>query len=497
MPQPLLSIVTPSLDQGRFIGQCLESVAAEMATPCARRFGVEHIVMDGGSTDSTVELLENAGHLAYWQSEPDHGQSAAINRGLLHHATGRYATWLNADDWLEPGALGVMLERLAEQDAPDVLVGRCRFVEDGRTIFSPRPPEPIDMASLLRLRTKWFAGELIVQPEAFFSRELFERIGGLNEDNHYTMDHEMWLRMLEAGARFESVDHPVACMRVHEAQKTADNRRIVQSLIHFGRPFLDRNAEQMGTAGQSARSEIHDLERKVRLSEPLLRRLALPWTEQETIDGQAGQEAAPPGFHLGPLRAVLSSVPRWRAFWPRPYRALVYGQPPRSELPISLRAQKASMVDVALFWHALSTRQDPESVVLEACEALRPGGLMIAAAELGPCDSGLRTYCEGLRRLVDQQLSQDHDWLIGPAAMRWVESLQETTGRDDDAWRAAHPHPCGVEVAMLMENAGLKRVASMSYGGMSWHPLTPFAAIEGVPGRDSDAWICGVWQKPG
>lgn len=496
MPQPLLSIVTPSLDQGRYIGQCLESVAAEMALPAAQAHGVEHIVMDGGSTDETVGLLERATHLAHWQSAPDGGQSAAINRGLLDHARGRYATWINADDWFEPGALGPMLERLASDDAPDVLVGRCRFVEGDRTIFEPRPPEPIDIANLLRLRTKWFAGELIVQPEAFFSSALFERVGGLNEANHFTMDHEFWLKLLEAGASFRSIHHPVACMRVHEAQKTADNRRIVESLIRFGRPFLDRHAEMLGEPGRIARSELVGLERKLTLSEPVLRRLRVPWANvehTERVDGAA--DVVPGEFHLAPLRAVLSAVPKSPGLLRRRYRSRVLGDAPIAELPVRFTPTTDPSYDMVLCWQAFSRSRDPAAELTNAVAGLRAGGVLVAMAEIAPCEHGLNTYTEGLAGLIDQQLSQDHDWLIDPAAMPWVESLAGARHDDDARWLASHPHPFGIDLGDLMDRAGLEHVSSMTYGGMSWHPLTPFAAIEGVPGRDSDAWACGVWRK--
>lgn len=495
MSQPLLSIVTPSLNQGRYIGQCLESIAAEITTPTAHELGVEHIVMDGGSTDQTVDLLKNATHLAHWQSQPDGGQSAAINRGLLDHATGRYATWLNADDWFEPGALGPMLERLARGDAPGVLVGRCRFVEEGRTIFAPRPPEPIDMASLLRLRTKWFAGQGIVQPEAFFDRQLFARVGGLNEANHYTMDHELWLRLLEAGARFESIDHPVACMRVHDQQKSADNRRIVESLIRFGRPFLERHRDALGSEGNTAQAELDALQRKLDLSGPLLRRLDAPWSDQASDpQGAKAHDPAPADFHLAPLRAVLAGVPRRAGLLRHPYRTRVVGDATPDSLPLRLARRSEGPADLVLFWHALSAGQEPAAALRAAIDHLKPGGLVVAAAELSECDAGLSRYVQGLRRLIDQQISQDHDWLVDPAAMPWVESLAGTTGADDAAWRAAHPNPLGIDLDALMDGAGLERVAAMTYGGMSWHPLTPFVAVEGVPGRDAHAWACGVWR---
>ena len=281
-------------------------------------------------------------------------------------------------------------------------------------------------------------------------------------------------------------------MRVHEAQKTADNRRIVASLIRYGKPFLERHPEAVGG---TAALEIEALERKLALSEPVLRRLRTPW------DGRPGSEAAtapklsgPANFHLAPLRAVLEGIARKPGVLHR-YRARVIGDAP-ADLPVGIKRCKNGPVDAVVLWHALSVSTDPASTMREAIDALEPGGFVIAAAEINACEPGLREYTQGLARLIDQQLSQDHDWLIDPAAMPWVQTLASATADDDARWLAANPRPFGIQLDSLMESAGLRRHASMAYGGMSWHPLTPFAAIEGVPGRDAHAWCCGVWFKP-
>ena len=496
MPAPLLSIVTPSLNQGRYLGDCLASVAREMASPEAVEWGVEHIVMDAGSTDATVGLLEAASHLAYWQSAPDGGQSAAINTGLRTHARGRYATWLNADDWYEPGALGPVLRRLAMPDAPDVLVGRCRFVEDGRTVFRPRPPEPLDMAALLRPRSRWFAVQLIVQPEAFFSRAMFERVGGLHEANHHTMDHELWLALLEAGARFEAIDHPVACLRVHDQQKTADNRRIVESFLRFGEPFLARHRATLGQDGPRAQAEMDALREKLALSVPVVRRLLAPWCAPTGMDPEALPHApGPDAFHLAPLQAALEGVPRRRGPLRGAYRARVRGLAPAEGFPLRLAPSADGPHDLVLLWHALGCSVDPASTLREAIAGLRPGGLVVAAAEVAPCESDLRAYAQALVRLVGQQLSADHDWLIAPHAMDWVGSLRTATPQDDARWMAGRGRLLGLDAPGLMASAGLAPVSVVRYGGMSWHPLAPFEAPRGVDGAGHDAWLCGVWRS--
>lgn len=245
-----------------------------------------------------------------------------------------------------------------------------------------------------------------------------------------------------------------------------------------------------------ARQEMASLERKLKLSEPVRRRLGVPWAGRPSEGHARPNDPAPAAFHLGPLRVVLSGVPRGRGVLRRPYRARIEGAAPLSELPIAVRPSEGEAIDLVLFWHGLSTNPDPRGVLERAVASLRPGGLVLAAAELGECEAGLRAYTAGLRKLIDEQLSQDHDWLVGPDAMAWVESLEHATDADDRAWLAANPHPCGLDLDAHMAGAGLERVASMRYGGMAWHPLTPFQAVEGVDGRDADAWACGVWKKP-
>src|SRR5690606_2104286 len=208
--------------------------------------------------------------LAFSISEPDRGQSDAINKGMdlgsRGGARGEWATWLNADDWFEPGALLAMLAALRADPTIDVLVGRCRFVDlEGRTIFEPRPPVPINLANLLKLRSQWFNGRLIVQPEAFFRTSFFHAVGGLNLENHYTMDHELWLKLLRAGARFQAIDIPVACMRAHPEQKTADNTRIVRCMLRFARPIYEaaRADGSLGDEAAAVGAELDAVERKL------------------------------------------------------------------------------------------------------------------------------------------------------------------------------------------------------------------------------------------
>lgn len=269
---PILSIITPSFNQAPYLRQTLESVAGQPVPPGA----VEHIVIDGGSTDGSVEIIRQFGpRLAYWVSEEDRGQSDAINKGLAR-ARGRFATWLNSDDWYEPGVLAEVVERLTVADGPDgfdVLVGRCKFIaEGGAVVFAPRPPEPVNVANLLRLKSQWFNGRLIVQPEAFFRLAPVMALGGLNLDNHYSMDHELWVRLALGGARFSAFDRHVANLRVHAGQKTSSNREVVRCLIRFARPLAEQAGPAMGPDAAEVKAEIESMARKLALADPVFER---------------------------------------------------------------------------------------------------------------------------------------------------------------------------------------------------------------------------------
>jgi glycosyltransferase involved in cell wall biosynthesis len=334
---PLLSIITPSLNQAPYLRQTIESVASQPVPTGS----VEHIVVDGGSTDGSVEIIREYGaRLAWWVSEKDRGQSDAINKGLAR-ARGRFVGWLNSDDWFEPGALAEVVRRLGASDGArgfDVLVGRCRFVgEGGRVMFNPRPPEPISLANLLRLKSQWFNGRVIVQPEAFFRLAAARELGGLNVENHYSMDHELWVRLLLAGARFLTFDQHIANLRVHPRQKTAANREVVRCLLRFARPLFDQSIDRLGGEAGAVRSELDSMAAKLAAADPVFDRWAgrsadggsSDWTGVSAyLDGIGAREEdwnAPRRALHGPrVQVGLAAVEReMRRSWGRAWRILM------------------------------------------------------------------------------------------------------------------------------------------------------------------------------
>ncbi|OGO37444.1 MAG: hypothetical protein A2W35_16300 [Chloroflexi bacterium RBG_16_57_11] len=208
---PLVSIITPSYNQGRFLEATIRSVL-EQDYP-----HIEYIVMDGGSTDESVPIIHQYDNrLAYWESLPDRGQAHAINKGLTH-ARGEILGWLNSDDLLAPGSVRRAVETFQSQPGIDVVYGRLERIDElGRSI-----PTPILPKDRLEFGSAHVIGECIVnQPGAFWRRGIMDLVGLLDESLIYGLDFQYWIRMALAGARFKRVDSVVAYFRLSGGSKT-------------------------------------------------------------------------------------------------------------------------------------------------------------------------------------------------------------------------------------------------------------------------------------
>ena len=215
-PWPRISVVTPSYNQGRFLEQTILSVIHQ------RYPNVEHIIIDGGSSDETADVLKRyRPHLDYVVSEADRGQGHAINKGM-RVATGSILTWLNSDDMLAPDALFGIALALATSGA-DLVAGVCTLIEDGKVIrhrLTCCEDGPLPLDEILDLDGAWNVGQFFQQPEVMFTRDIWERAGGsVREDLNYCMDYELWVRFAEVGARLHVIGRPVALFRLHEHQK--------------------------------------------------------------------------------------------------------------------------------------------------------------------------------------------------------------------------------------------------------------------------------------
>lgn len=244
--RPPISVVTPSYNQADFLNQTLQSVLAP------DNAGVEYLVIDGASTDRSVEIIRaHAPRLAYWVSEPDTGQAAAINKGL-RRAQGELLAWLNSDDTYRPGAIAAVVSYMTAHPEVDVVYGDIEFVG----------PDGLSLGSMptwdFNPQQQICATNLIPQPATFFRRALFERVGGLDESLHFALDYDLWVRMLLAGGRFAHVPQVWATFRLHPTSKTqgqalqfvGDMRRVLDKAFAGGqvparwRPLADSNLEQ-------------------------------------------------------------------------------------------------------------------------------------------------------------------------------------------------------------------------------------------------------------
>jgi glycosyltransferase involved in cell wall biosynthesis len=205
-----ISIITPSLNQAPFIERSIQSVLAQQWRP------LEYIVFDGGSTDGTLDILKKYTGQLRWISEPDKGQSDAVNKGL-RTATGDVIGWLNSDDIYYPGAVKLAVEFLAAHPELDAVYGMADYIAADDSIIDSYPTEPWHFP---RLKDVCF----VCQPALFFRRSVFQRHGYLDTDLHYCMDYEYCLRLGRAGVRFGYLEAKLAGARMYVGNKTISGR---------------------------------------------------------------------------------------------------------------------------------------------------------------------------------------------------------------------------------------------------------------------------------
>lgn len=229
---PKLSIITPSLNQAAYVERTLRSVL-DQEYP-----NLEYIVVDGGSSDGSVEIIKRyEDRLAWWVSEPDHGQTDAINKGL-RRATGDIVAYINSDDYYLPGAFEAAVAAL--DGAPESwAVGASRFVDvhdELNHVWEPRRPSGSRAWWILR---PWGAP----QPSSFWRREAFDRHGLFREDMHYVFDTEFQLRLALAGEPPALIPGELAVRMEHEEAKSWDVRPFREEQARFVdifKPVLSR-----------------------------------------------------------------------------------------------------------------------------------------------------------------------------------------------------------------------------------------------------------------
>ena len=210
---PRISVIVPTLNQGRFLDDSLRS-ALDQNYP-----NLELIVIDGGSTDETAAILQrHAPRLAYWESAPDRGQSHAINKGLAR-ATGDVWCYLNSDDLLRPGSLA----RIGEifRDPTVEWAGGITIIFDEQSDRGTVTPQ--ESRSQKEILTPWARSVEHVFPcsnVCFMRRSIYERLGGFDESYHYSMDMEFYTRAFFAGVKLHRIPEVLGRWRWHTGSKT-------------------------------------------------------------------------------------------------------------------------------------------------------------------------------------------------------------------------------------------------------------------------------------
>jgi glycosyltransferase involved in cell wall biosynthesis len=218
---PRISIVTPSYNQGRFLERTILSVLNQDYP------NLEYIIMDGGSTDGSVEIIKKyQRHLAYWVSEKDGGQSDAVRRGLQRGA-GEILAYLNSDDIYLPGALLSVGRAYRKDPRTDVIYGNLYHVdEQDRIIAEHRLTRYIPYLSGLGML---YGGFGIYQPPTFWTRRVYDRVGGIDPHFIHCLDVDLFVRFSRAHARFTFVRSPFAAARKYAETKTATLQHVART----------------------------------------------------------------------------------------------------------------------------------------------------------------------------------------------------------------------------------------------------------------------------
>jgi GT2 family glycosyltransferase len=245
---PVISIVTPSYNQGAFLAATIESVIGQ-----AGDFFIDYIIVDGGSSDNSVDVVKGyaarlqsgewpvqcRGITCRWVSEPDKGQTDALMKGF-RMSEGEVLAWLNSDDTYLPGALQTAADFFRDHSDTGLMYGDADYIDAAGDVIGSYRTEAFDLEKLA-------SANIICQPAAFFRRDPFEAVGGLDGTLNFAMDFDLWIRI---GRRFpcRHVPRLLATYRLHETSKTISSETLFKNseeslavtIRHFGWAPLTR-----------------------------------------------------------------------------------------------------------------------------------------------------------------------------------------------------------------------------------------------------------------
>ncbi len=250
---PVIAIVTPSYNQGEFLEQTIKSVLEQEGR--GTYFELRYAVIDGGSDDQSSEIIQSyESELDYWCSEPDRGQTHAINKGF-EQISGDICAYINSDDFYLPGAFRQVAAAFEDDPELDLVNGICQKVDRDGVPFREQLGEIRTLAEIVDLWERWLrpVNNLnFIQPEVFWSSRIAEALGPFNEDLYYTMDFDYWLRGFDHGMKVRPIHFPLAAFRLHDAQKTSDRNASILELLDGIEPYL-RGSDPRITSEHRAR----------------------------------------------------------------------------------------------------------------------------------------------------------------------------------------------------------------------------------------------------
>jgi glycosyltransferase involved in cell wall biosynthesis len=224
MDHPLVSIVTPSFNQARYLETTIRSVL-EQDYP-----SIEYLIIDGGSTDGSVDVIQRyADKLAWWISEKDQGQTDALNKGFAR-AKGEILAWLNSDDIYEPGALTAAVEYLTTHPEIGMVYAETNFIDENGRMIGRFPAAQTDYR---RLRQGYVH---VPQQATFFRADLWRQVGPLDPNFYFAMDYDLWVRLAKLAPFAYLSGQTWANFRLHTDGKTiaADDRCWPEMLkVHY------------------------------------------------------------------------------------------------------------------------------------------------------------------------------------------------------------------------------------------------------------------------
>ena len=216
----VVSVVTPSYNQVSFLDECIYSIRNQTRSDL-----VEHILLDAGSTDGSLSILEkHSDWLKYWHSRPDRGQSQAINEGF-RMATGDIMCWINSDDALSSNAAEIMIAALDGIKEPAWAYGRSIIIDQNSEMMGVGRLDKIcSVCDVLRFHNH------LMQPGVFWNRAMWDCAGTINENLHYVMDFDLWLRFSKISPPI-CIDKIIGVNRIHEDTKSSKGGLLIHKEI--------------------------------------------------------------------------------------------------------------------------------------------------------------------------------------------------------------------------------------------------------------------------